>query len=72
MTQTERAPRFDIGTKYKTRGKSPRSCTVVDIYKTYNSKGELVKISYISEHMFLGQIVTDRDVNETTIAMGQI
>jgi hypothetical protein len=45
-------------------------CAVTDILKTYNSKGELVKIRYVAEHQFMGQTVTDRDVVETTIAMG--
>jgi hypothetical protein len=64
--------RFQIGQKFATRGKHPRICTVTDILKTYNSKGELVKIRYVAEHDFLGQIVTDHDVVETTIAMGAI
>jgi hypothetical protein len=61
---------YEIGTKYKTRGKAPRLCEVVDILKTYNSKGELVKTRYVATHLFLGQIVTDYDVSKTTIAMG--
>lgn len=61
-----------IGTQYKTRGKAPRLCTVTDILKTYNSKGELVKIRYVATHTFLGQTVTNDDVVETTIRMGQI
>lgn len=65
-------PRFPIGTQYKTRGKSPKVCTVIDIWKTYNSKGELVKIRYVSTHKFCGQTVTDNDVGETTKAMGVI
>ena len=63
---------WPIGTKYKTRGKAPKLCTVVDILKTYNSKGELVKIRYVSEHEFCGQIVTNHDVVATTIAMGYV
>lgn len=68
----EREPRFTIGTKFKTRGKRPRLCTVTDILKTYNSRGELVKLRYVAEHEFAGQIVTDHDVVETTIAMGTV
>lgn len=64
--------RFSIGTKYQTRGKVPRLCVVVDILKTYNSAGELVSIRYVSEHKFLGQTISDRDVLDTTIAMGLI
>jgi hypothetical protein len=61
-----------IGVKYKTRGKHPRLCTVVDKLETYNSKGELVKTRYVSEHTFLGQTVTDRDVLDITILRGEI
>ncbi len=45
---------------------------MVDILKTYNSKGELVKIRYVSAHEFCGRIVMDYDVCETTIARGLI
>ena len=61
---------YAIGTLFKTRGKAPRLCEVVDIYKTYNSAGELVKTRYVATHDFMGQIVTDYDVVATTIAMG--
>ena len=61
---------YPIGTKYKTRGKAPRLCEVVDILKTYNSKGELVKTRYVATHSFMGQTVTDYNVVKTTIAMG--
>jgi hypothetical protein len=62
-------PKFAIGTKYTPRGKDYQA-TVVDILKTYNSAGELVRIRYVSTHTFLGQTVTDQDVIETTIARG--
>lgn len=65
-------PRFPIGTKYHSRGKHPKECTIIDILKTFNSKGELVQIRYVAIHTVLGQTVTDRDVVETTIAMGLI
>jgi hypothetical protein len=61
---------FPIGTKFKSRGKHPRECTVVDIFKTYNSKDELVSVRYVAEHQFMGQTVTDTNVLHTTIAMG--
>lgn len=63
---------YAIGTKYKTRGKAPRICTVTDIYTTHNSAGEFVKTRYVATHEFMGQIVTDSDVCATTIAMGLI
>lgn len=61
---------FPIGTKFKTQGKHPRLCTVVDIWKTYNSNNELVHVRYVATHEFMGQIVTDYDVVETTIKRG--
>lgn len=64
--------RFPIGTQYKTRGKAPRLCTVVDILKTYNSGGELVRIRYETMHEFCGQAVISHDVVDTTIAIGLI
>jgi len=63
-------PNYPIGTVYKTRGKVSRTCVVIDILKTYNSKLELVKIRYVTTHDFLGQAIIDSDVCETTIAMG--
>ena len=63
---------YKIGTKYKTSGKNSKECTVIDILKTYNSKNELVSIRYVSEHDFLGQRVTNKDVVAVTIARGLI
>jgi hypothetical protein len=63
---------YAIGTKYKTRGKHPNTCTITDIYKTYNSAGDLVKVRYEAQHEFCGQIVKDHDVCQATIAMGLI
>jgi hypothetical protein len=65
-------PKFKVGTKYRTRHKNPKLCTVVDILKTYNLAGELVSIRYQSVHECLGQNVVEGDVVETTIAMGLI
>jgi hypothetical protein len=62
--------RYPIGTVFKSRGKSPKRCTVIDFLKTYDSRGELVQIRYVATHEFMGQIVTDRDVCEASIAMG--
>jgi hypothetical protein len=63
---------YSIGTKFMTNGKYPKECTVTDIYKTYNSKNELVKTRYVATHEFLGQIVTDYDVVQPTIGRGLI
>lgn len=63
--------KFAIGQKFTTRGKAPRLCTVVDILTTFNSAGTLVKTRYVATHEFMGQTITDHDVCETSIAMGQ-
>ena len=65
-------PKFAPGTVYKTRGKHSRVCTVNDVHTTYNLAGEVVSIAYLASHELLGQTVIDRDVCETTIAMGLI
>lgn len=61
---------FPIGTVFKTRGKAPKTCVIVDVLKTYNSAGELVKTRYVATHEFMGQTITDREVLPTTVAMG--
>jgi hypothetical protein len=63
---------YAIGTKYKTRGKHPKVCTITDIYKTYNSAGKLVKVRYEAQHEFCGQVVNDHDVCQATVALGLI
>lgn len=62
--------RFHIGTQYRTRGKHPRVCTVTDIHYTYNNVGELVAITYVTTQELMGQTITERNVCDTTIAMG--
>ncbi len=63
-------PRYTIGHQYMPIGKYPRLCTVTDIYSTYNSRGELVQIRYVSTHEFNGQTITVYDIPEATIARG--
>ena len=66
---------IEIGTKFiKQRGKvkNDRIETVTDILKTYNLAGEHIKTRYVTEHDFLGQKVTDRDVLGVTIQRGLI
>lgn len=59
--------RYEIGTIFLTIGKKRKDVkTVVDIFKTYNSKNELISIEYISEYEFCGQKITSRDC-ETTL-----
>lgn len=57
---------FPVGTKYTDR--KGRNCEVIDIHKTYNLAGELVKIRHVVSYTFLGQIVIDSDVVHATIA----
>lgn len=64
-----REPKFPIGTKFKTRGKAPRLCIVIDILRTFNANGNLVRVRYVAAHEFLGQTITE-EVVETTVAMG--
>ena len=61
-----------IGVQYKTRGKHPKLCTVVDKHTTYNMAGDIVKVSYVATHEFLGQVVTDNHVGQTSILMGEV
>lgn len=70
--EVEKSPKYAIGTKFTTRHKIPKLCTVVDILKTYNNAGELVKIRYVASHEIAGQTILDKDVVDTTIAMGII
>ena len=63
---------FPQGTVYMTRGKSPRRCTVIDIWRTYDLAGRLVRVRYVAGHEFMGQTVINHDVTETTIKMGLV
>lgn len=66
------AATYEIGTKYTPVGRNGQQCTVVDILKTFNSAGELVRIRYVATHQFCGQTITDSDVCAATIARGLI
>ena len=64
-----------IGTQFlRSRGKhnNNRVETVVDILKTYNNAGELVRTRYAASHGFLGQTIIDTDIVATTILKGAI
>lgn len=63
---------YAIGTQYMSRDKHPKLCTVVDVLKTFNSKGELVATRYVSTHQFCGNPITDSNVVAVTIARGLI
>lgn len=62
-------PKFPVGTQFKTRGKAPRVCTVVDFLVTRNLAGEIVRTEYVEEHDFCGQKIRSF-VCETTVAIG--
>jgi len=61
-----------LGKQFKTRGKHPKLCTVVDVHKTYNRDGELIRTRYVSQHEFLGQTVTTYDIPSVTILRGEV
>jgi hypothetical protein len=63
-------PRFSIGQQFTPIGKAKRVYTIRDILRTYNHSGQLVRIRYLATCEFMGQVLTDYDVNETTIARG--
>lgn len=62
-------PRFKIGSQFWSRGKVSHLCTITDILRTTNSAGELVKLRYVATHEFMGHLLEDNDVCETTIAI---
>ena len=62
--------KYPIGTTYTPRRRNTYTATIVDYHVTRNLAGEIVWARYVSQHEFCGQLVIDRDVNETTIARG--
>lgn len=64
------SPKFKIGQTFMPYGKHPKLNTIIDIHTTTNSAGEVVKFRYVATHEFMGQVITDYDVNETTVARG--
>ena len=68
MTHTVNEPKYPIGTTFIGRGKAKSLNKVIDILKTYNVAGDLVRVRYVAIHEFCGQSVVDRDVCETTIS----
>ena len=61
---------YEIGTQFKPVGKHTPICTITDILRTYNSKGELVNTRYEASHEFCGQTVTETNIVAATIARG--
>lgn len=67
-------PKFGIGTTFVPRGgrhQRPEH-TVIDIHTTFDHKGEVVGVNYVSEHYLMGQRIRTTAVIETTIAMGLV
>lgn len=62
--------KFPIGTQFVPHGRARRLCTVTDYLVTRNTAGEIVRTCYVATHEMMGQIVTDDDVCELTIARG--
>lgn len=59
-----------IGMKFIRYGTKRKDIeTIYDIFKTYNSKGELIKTEYGVEHSFMGQTLRST-VNVVTIQRG--
>jgi hypothetical protein len=68
-TKTE----IEIGTKfYRHYWKHKKLEEVIDIHITTNTKGEVVKVRYVTEYEMLGQKVRDYDVIPTTILRSKI
>jgi hypothetical protein len=62
-----------VGTKFIRRGTKRKDIeTVIDIHTTTNLKGEVVKVSYVSTHIFMGQVITNYDIIGTTILRGLV
>ncbi len=66
--------KYPIGTKFIARSdrKSRRVQTVIDYHTTRNLAGEIVRERYVATHTLCGQPITNADILETTIAMGEI
>jgi len=60
---------YPIGHKFTVnRGKqSPRACTVVDYRVTLDGQGQFVKLRYVVTYPFMGKIMVDADVVQTTL-----
>lgn len=61
-----RKSKYQIGQKYIEQGKSKSEKTVIDILYTFNSKKELVKMEYLVEYVFCGDII-HQTISELTL-----
>lgn len=60
--------RYKIGTVFLSRGKSKNLTTIIDVYKTYNSQNELIKLEYACEYEYMGQKMKST-INDAGISM---
>ena len=62
--------KFILGTHFIPRSDMPHCIyTVIDVWRTFNWQGDLVKVEYVAEHSLAGQRIESHEC-ETTIAMG--
>lgn len=61
-----------IGTQFKALGKRGDIKTIIDIHKTFNHVGELVRTTYVTTHNFCGQAIKTYDVTNTEVRRGII
>lgn len=66
-----RVQRFPVGLTYESKrfpkAKGLTTYKIVDVLRTFNSANDCIGIEYVVEHLFAGQLVTER-VADTTIA----
>lgn len=60
---------YAIGTEFMTLGKHPRVCTIRDVWTTYNTAGEVVRIEYVSDSDYIGGKLEQTD-SAVSIARG--
>jgi len=65
-------PEFGVGTLYRTSGKHPRDCLVMDVLRTYDTAGRLVAVRYVSVSQFMGQTIVKHDAVGVTIKKGLV
>ena len=58
---------YPIGTKYFCNGDKTLIHTVTDVWKTHNSKGELLQTSYVTTREDDGKIISHHGVRALTI-----
>lgn len=54
-----------IGQKFIPIGKRKDVYTVIDIYRTYNNKRELIDTQFVCEHTFMGQSIKSQHCRTT-------